>query len=265
MSLTAACGKVLVGQVEWQPMLMVGFGTYVVYNLDNLLDWPSEKHLLEAIKLKWNAYLIWCIFTIPLALVSALLLTVQSTFNLLALMGGLGTISVAHILLTRQSRRQGTSAIALWVEHLTDSLTWALVIVLIPVQYARQHIVAQVIMAVAYMWQMCWVGVMVWNLTNSVVEGQHQTQTLSALLGEHRLMMLLRIISVSSLVLAVVDIVLGYFPWYNVSVTAAPIVSLLLFPLWNRLRKTPRLYSSLFYMAVTLCSLLVIAVYALVE
>ena len=265
MSLTAASSRVLVGQIEWQPVLIVGFSTYVIYSLDNLLDRPGEKHLPETIKNGWNVYFLWCIFTIPLALAGTLLLVTQSAIKFLALLIGLGTISIAHILLSRQSKAHDRSTITLWIEHLTDSLTWALVVVLIPVQYAGQHIVAQVIMAVAYMWQLSWVGVMVWDLTNSAVERQHQTQNLSVLLGEHRVIRLLRIVSVSSWVLAVVDILLGYFPWYNLSVTFGPIASLILLSLWNRLRKTPRLYDSLFYLASTLCGLLVIAVYVIAE
>jgi hypothetical protein len=247
-------------------VLIVGLATYVVYSLDNLLDWSGEKHLLEAIKPKWNIYLIWSIFTIPLALIGVLLLAVQSTFKFLILLGGLGTVSVAHILLTRRSKEQDLSTSAIWAENLIDSLTWALVSVLIPVRYAGRHIVAQTIMAVAYVWHLSWIGVMVWDLTKSATGGhRHKTQTLSVLLGEHHLIRLLQIVSVSSLVLAVVDILLGYFPWYNISVTSAPIANLILLSLWDRLRKMPLLYSNLFFLVDALCGLLVIAAYVIVE
>ena len=58
---------------------------------------------------------------------------------------------------------------------------------------------------------------------------------------------------------------LGYFPWYNVSVVAAPIANLAFLSLWNRLRRRPLLYASLFYMTGACCALLVIVVYVIVE
>jgi hypothetical protein len=60
-----------------------------------------------------------------------------------------------------------TRNFALFAASFTDSLTWALVIALVPVVYADRDIVPQVVMTFAYIWQLSWVGVLVWDLTNA--------------------------------------------------------------------------------------------------
>jgi hypothetical protein len=188
------------------------------------------------------------------------LLAIRGQGHFVWLLLGLGAIALVHTLLTRRPGHRPTATV--WAEHLTDSLVWALVIVLIPVWYVGQPIVAQVVMAAVYMWQLCWVGVMVWNFANATVpKGQHRAQPLWIVLGERRLKRLLQIVGLLSMVLALVDILLGYFPWYNFSVASGPLVNLIFLSRWDKFRATPRLYASLFYFMSAICGLLVIVVY----
>src|SRR5262249_53060952 len=114
----------------------------------------------------------------------------------------------------------------------------------------------------AYAWHLSWINVMIWDLTRSATGGHlHQTPTLSPLIGERRVIQLLFILSISSFVLAVIDILLGYFPWYNAAVIAAPIANCILLSLWERLRRRPRLYGSLFPLGNILSNVLIILVY----
>jgi len=243
---------------------MVGLATYAVYSLDNLLDWPSEKHSVSVIQPRWNVYLIWCIFTIPLSLIGILLLAVPSGFSFLLLLGTLAIISLAHTVLT--SRDNSPSVVAIWAENLVASLTWALVTVLIPVRYAGQQIVAQTVMAIAFVWHLSWVGTMLWDVTGEL-RATHKDQLLSlpTSLGEIHLIKLLQIVSISACVLAIVDIVLVFFPWYNISVIAAPIANVILLSLWEQLRRTPLLFINLLFLVDAFCALLVILVYVVAE
>lgn len=266
LSSVAVCSKVLIGHILWQPLAIVGLSTYALYSLDNLLDWPGERLHLGAIASIWRSYAIWCSITIPLALLGAGMLAAQRSIGFLALLGSFGALALFEIVLTRQLGAQQRSAGALWAERLADSLTWALVVALVPIFYSSSPIVAQVAMTIAYAWHLSWINVMIWDLTRSATGGlPHQTPTLAPLIGEHRVIRMLQILCVCACALAVIDIALGYFPWYNIAVIAAPLADIGLLALWQRLRRYPRLYGGLFPLANMLGSLLVIAVYRAAE
>jgi hypothetical protein len=76
---------------------------------------------------------------------------------------------------------------------------------------------------------------------------------------------ILRVVSVSALILAVTDILFGYFPWYNFSVVSGPVANILLLSIWTKLRNTPRLFGDVLFFANTLCGLLVTVTYFIAE
>ena len=260
MSLASASGIILTGQFEWRSILIVGIATHVVYNLDNILDWHAENHLLRLTRSWWTGYFIWCAVTIPIALVGAVFLVLQSTRELLLVLITLGFIGTGHILLTRYSN--GQSEILLWAEHLTVSLIWAMATVLIPIYFVGRPVFPQFIRAIVYIWQISWIGVMVRNLSSSALaDDQRKTKLLAEVLGEQRLIKLLQIVCASTLLLVVFDTLYGYFPWYNITLTIGPIGILVLISKWKYLRNRPRLFETLFYSGGTLGAILVTAVY----
>jgi hypothetical protein len=259
---TAVCAEVLLGFVPWQPALIVGLGTHVIYSIDNILDWSGERHLLGAIHPIRKGYLIWCALTVPSALVIAAMLAWQHNIAFLALLTSFSVISATQVILTRQSYARDRSALSLWAERLTDSFMWSLIVVLAPVQYVDQPVVPQVLMTIAYAWHLSWINVLVWDITRSATGGlEHGTPILTPLLGERRTLHLMRVISISAIVLASIDILLGYFPWYNITVIAAPLLNLAILEYWPKLRNTPRFYSNLFPLSNIISNLLVLIVY----
>ncbi len=265
-SLTVASSEVLVDEVVWPVVFIVGLSTYVVYNLDNLLDWPSEKHALGAFSKNWKTYTLWCVPTILLSLFGIATFAIHSTPSFLLLLAILGTLGVGYVWMTR--RPKDRPWMALLAEQIVDALVWSLVVALLPVVYVGHPLTPQVLMAIAYMWQLCWVGTAIWNLTYTVAylsPELHRTPTLTQKLGENQLIRLAVTVSLTALVLAVVDVCLGYFPWYNLAVVSGPAVNLILLSVWPRSRNRPELFGSIFYGANTVCGLTVWLAYYLAK
>jgi len=259
---TAVCSKVLFGTIPWQSTLIVGLGTFVIYSVDNILDWPGEQHLLEAIHPFWKPYFIGCMIAIPLSLVTVIILSLNQSLVFLAALLGLGGISVAQVTLTRQLYARSRSLIFLWAERLIDSITWPLVLVFVPLLYLGQSIAPQTLMTIAYAWHLSWVNVLTWDLTRSATGGrEHGTPILSPLIGEARSILSLRIISISAIILATIDVLLGYFPWYNITVILAPALNLIMFNFWPLFRSKSRFYGSLFPITNIISNFLVITAY----
>jgi len=74
-----------------------------------------------------------------------------------------------------------------------------------------------------------------------------------------------KLICISALVLAIIDILLKYFPWYNLSVVGWPIFSFFMLILWPKLRGLPRFYNFLFCLVNILGGVLVIVTYNLLR
>ena len=261
MSLTSASSITLIGQIQWQAVFIVGLSTYAIYNLDNIFDKPHDKLVPVFIARNWIKYLIWCIFTIPLALLITFWLVIDNERSFLIFMTILGSISIAHIILTRRLLNRNNSTFNLWAERLIDSLVWCLAVVLIPVQYSGKTITPQVIMAVVYVWQLCWVGEMVWDMTNAQKNIENDGFQLTRILGEAFNIKMLKVVCATATILAITDILLGYFPWYNLSVIFAPLSNLVLISLWDLLPKAKRMFDSLFFLVNTFCGLVVVIVY----
>jgi hypothetical protein len=266
LALTLASGRVLVGRVQWQPALIVALCTYLVYNLDNLLDWRHEQAWLHALRPLWKAYLAWCAVTLPAAAGGVLLLLLDTGLRLVTLILGLGAASLAVTWLTRRPWKRDRPQALLWAERLFVSLVWALASVLVPVRYAGEPVVAQTLMSIAYVWQLGWVASMIWDLTSTgTTASAEQEQSLPVRLGERAWLRALKIVTLSATVLALVDILLGYFPWHNAAVAIAPLTNWSLVSLWPRFRSAPLRYCNLFFLLNALCALAVVGVYALAE
>lgn len=264
MSLSAASARVLNGEVKWIPVVIAGLGTYVIYNLDNLVDWSKESYLFNAITMSWNSYRTWCLITIPVSLIVILALSLLVHINFLLFLVGLGLASGIYIAITFLINDRRNSVTVLHSAKLFDAFVWAVIIVLIPNRYGEYPFVAQTAMAVAYTWMLVWVGVMVWDLSYTIQFSEH-IRTLANIKGENHIVLLTKIACASAFGLATIDILLGYFPWYNISVLAWPMLSYLLLTLWPKLCSAPRLYNVLFSFINALGGILVIVAYNLFE
>jgi hypothetical protein len=260
MSLTAASGVVLVGRAQWQPVLIVGLSTYSLYNLDNLFDAKNHRGSVEK-DLWWKIYFYWCIFSIPLALIGVFVLSLQAGSRLLILLSIFGVISFLHVIITRD--RSQISKAFLYVENLIDSLVWALVVVLIPVVYADGTFKIQVVLAIAYTWLLCWIGAVIWDFRSPVPEYELQGTIIRTSSIEEKPNWMLIIVCLAAITLAVIDVALGFFPWYNLSVILAPTGYLILFLLWKKYIQFERIYKSLFYFGGIIGSLSVVIAYYL--
>jgi hypothetical protein len=238
----------------------------MLYNVDNILDWRHLRAWPDAIRPIWRVYVAWCAVTIPAAGVGVTLLLTGRDVGFAALMLGLGIASLCVTWLTRKPWKKDCPRAVLWSERLFVSLVWALACVLVPVHYADQAVVAQTLMTVAYVWHLSWTAAMVWDLTSTGEMGRgEREQSLSLVLGERAWVRILKIGTISASILALVDILLGYFPWYNVSVLAVPLADWILLSLWPKFRSAPQLYCNLFFFLNTLCSLFITAVYVVAE
>src|SRR5215211_1219992 len=58
--LTASSTAVLVGEVVWECVVIVGLATYAIYSVDNIIDWPEDIARFGSLQLIQKAYRIWC-------------------------------------------------------------------------------------------------------------------------------------------------------------------------------------------------------------
>jgi hypothetical protein len=260
MTLSAASSRVLNGKIDWRAIVIVGLGTYVIYNFDNMVDWSEESHLFEAIKPWRNAYKICCILTIPISLAIILIFSLMTHVGFILFLIGVGLISGTYVVITFLIKDRKNSIGVLHVAHIFDALMWAIIIVLIPIQYGRYPFVVQTAMAIAYTWLLTWVSVMAWDLSYTAQSGGN-SHTVASVMGESRFVSVTQLACVSALILAIIDILLGYFPWYNLSVIGWPIFSYLMLAFWPKLHRTPRFFNFLFCSVNVLGSLLVIVTY----
>lgn len=262
MSLTAASSMVLISQIDWQPITIVGLSTFVVYSFDNLFDYPQERKKITKAFPFWKTYFWFTVFAIPFALLTIGVLAFLNSFQFFTMLIVLGLISISHTILTQRLIAKNPTLLIFGLENLVDSFVWALVAVLIPVVYAGHAIVPQVYMAIGYVWLLGLSSAFLWDLSDSSVsiEKGYKKNPFSRV-NTKLIKKLFLILSFSALVLSIVDIILGFFPWYNLIVTSAPIISLLFWSRWETYAEYPSLYANIFYVACTICSVLVILVY----
>lgn len=262
-AMTAAVSSVLLGHLNWLAALLVALGTFTVYSVDNILDWHGERHLLHELQAVWKHYLHICGVLVPLAAL-CIIWIVQQHLVLVVVFAILGGVAIAQLFLTRQMPSQPRGSLALWVERFSDAAVWSLVTTLTPVIIIGAAFTPQVVMTILFILPNAWNVVMIWDATRAATNGKyHPTPVLTEKIGEQRLINYLQLCTLMTVFLTVVDILLGFFPWYNLVVLVIPGSHLILLTFHKQLRRRPVYYCNLFTLASCIGSFIIIGVYKL--
>jgi len=258
---TASNSIVLLGLINWEPILAICAGAVIIYGLDNLLDWSGEKTYHPYLKPYWPWYKAATILSILVFFPLCLIATLQHK-ELVLFLGSLAITSFTQISVTRQLTQQFRSLLALWLERITDALTWAVVTVVSPIVLSGSSFKVQHLMAVGFVAILTFVGVMSWDLTKGATDGKiHPTPTLSDVLGQKAIIKLQRLLCTLAFILSVIDVFLGFFPWHNLVVSLFPLTYLVLLSLFCKHKLPPVFYGALFPISSIILNILTILVY----
>ena len=246
MAMTLATSQIVFHHIPWPAIAIAGLGTHVVYSTDNLLDWRHERHLLHEILPYRRAYLIWYHVTVPLSLIIILLITVKRGSDFGLLLGGLVLVSALIIFIARQPQRWLDQAVYYWTERLLVTLTWALVVVLVPMWYARQMWSLQVGLALAFIWMLSWVMGVVWRFTSVTAVYQQINLHYQPPTNETKIIRIMLAVSFIAFLQAIIDAVVGFFPAIHLSIALVPAFCVAFLWKWPASYQAPLVYCSLF-------------------
>lgn len=268
--LVATTSIVMLGKIEWQPVCIVMLGTYVVYTIDNLIDWAKESHLLKHLETVHKRYRYASWFGIPAALA---ILTFLSLTNSLVFFLALGTIygiSLLIIITARLTKLFLQQTLYYWIERLIVALSWAGVTVFVPLRFSDEPFDTIALLTLVYLWQIAWIIGVVWRyssvmslfLVNDSLSEQRINQEVNR---TKTLVIILQIICFTALIQAIVDIALGFFPIYNSIVLIIPILQFLFLCQWNNVYKKPLAYCNTFLTMMNIGMFLIILIYYLFD
>lgn len=261
MSISMAASQVLFGHINWQALLIVALGTHATYSMDNLVDWTSEQHLLQAIQPYRRIYIAWCIITIPLSMIVILLLAFARGKAFALMLAGLGLFCGLIIFMARQPYRWLEQTIFYWGERLLVALTWALITTLVPMRYADEAVTLQVILAIVFIWMISWVVVVVWRFTSEMAVQKNGT-TYQPLPRQKKIIQIMIGVSSVALLQAIFDTIVGFFPWLHLSVVLLPAFCIAFLAKWHFSYQAPLEHCNLFFAVLILTLFIITGIHA---
>jgi hypothetical protein len=260
MSLTTSCSMILTGWIEWDAVIIVGLGTYVIYNIDNLLDWNHEDPKPNLNGAWERSYFFLCLLTIPPASFYASAILINSRFDSLLLLGTLTLISLLHILVTRKPSR--ATGILVWIEPITVSIIWTLVIVLMLVSLGRVPFSVQMGRAFVFVWELCFIGVLIRQLSLTTGEfGSQVQQSTAQTISASNLVKVIGLVSILMFLMVAYDTYIQLFPWYNAFLLVVPLSLFMFAATWHRFRERPILFEICFYLLGISGAILISTIY----
>jgi hypothetical protein len=262
-TLTAASSIVLLGYISSNAVLINTLGTFAIYGLDDLIDAKQDKKKYPQLERWWPVKFFLFLAIAPIGLIYLLILSINGGGGFLLFIMILGIFSVIFNFIPFIQENAKIDVATPTAKALLVSFTWAVICVLSPVQYEQHRITIQTLMALVFVWQLTFVSAIIWRmalLENNVYNKTKDTHFVIEPLVIKRL----KLLCLLSATLAIIDIILGYFPWHNIIVVLSPVCMWLLLNQYHRFLNYKQVYSDVIVTANTLCSMLVIAVYLLV-
>jgi uncharacterized membrane protein len=257
MALTAASSAVLMRKIAWEGIWIVGLSTFITYNLDNLIDWKRDVAEYQDIKHIIPYYHKFCYIAMPVCAVGIVALIIQgnAVFQIgVLLLGATAVITIFRLpIFNKVLNAAGDFTGLLW-NRIFISFVWTAVCVFTPVWYSNQQITPQAWMTYVYLWQLIFINALLWKLEK--YSQRHITKQNLALV-----LLILQGLCITSTLLAIVDIILGYFPLHNLVVTLAPFATFLVIRYWLAGWKDLRIIFTFLVFVQTGCSILTIFVH----
>jgi hypothetical protein len=268
LSLIAACLTVVVSAVTlqtvvWASVGIVGLGTYIIYSIDNLVDWREDRTRYPSLDRLNVPYRIWCALTVPLAILGivGMLPGAKGSFaGLLSALGGVA-LAVATFRLIQPEIQDIRRLRDILPNRLLVSMFWAINCVFLPGWYVDLPLTTKTWVTFAFVWQLSFITAVLWSLEFLSTPDMPLESLTVAGISANRIIAVLIVISASSATLAIVDILWGYFPPYNVVVICAPILNWIALSTWSRWHGRLRLFNTVLTFGQMLCAALITAVH----
>jgi hypothetical protein len=114
------------------------------------------------------------------------------------------------------------------INRLVISSTWAVIMVFVPVWYTGlNHFTPQMWMTFAYLWQLTFITAVLWRIEKTEMD-LAESKSL-----KRKFLNILRLLCITTILLSITDIALGYFPIHNVVVLFPPIASFFALVYWS--------------------------------
>ena len=227
--LTASTSSVLFGKISWESVVIVGASTLLTYSMDNLIDWKRDSKNYQDIIEFLPAYRLFCYSVIPFCIVLILVFVIYSPAELKIALLLLGVSSLSAILRMPKFHIPLNLSVlqSLIANRLFISCIWAIVLVFVPIFYTESSIIRpQVWMAFGYLWQLTFISAVLWKFEKTEINFTNSEVLKS------KAVVILKLLSISTVFLAIIDIALGYFPLHNLVVVLAPVASFVAVSYW---------------------------------
>jgi hypothetical protein len=257
-ALTAATSSVLLGKISWESVILAGVSTFITYSTDNLLDWKKDLRQHQDLVGFLSAYRLSCYILIPLGIgvISKIVIDSPAKFQSALLLLGASAISAIIRIPTRNAPPTPSNIQSMAINRLFISCVWAVVLVFLPILYTESNISRpQVWMTFAYLWQLTFISAVMWKFEK--IEPNIQNNSFL----KSKTIKILKLLSITTVLLTITDIVLGYFPIYNLVVVLAPIAAYLVLIYWESSNMNLRLIFTILNMIQIGVSILSAAVH----
>lgn len=257
-ALTAATSSVLLGKISWESVILAGVSTFITYSTDNLLDWKKDLRQYQDLVGFLSAYRLSCYILIPLGIgiIYKIVIDSPAKFQSALLLLGASAISAIIRIPTRNAPPTPSNIQSMAINRLFISCVWAVVLVFLPILYTESNISRpQVWMTFAYLWQLTFISAVMWKFEK--IEPNIQNNSFL----KSKTIKILKLLSITTVLLTITDIVLGYFPIYNLVVVLAPIAAYLVLIYWESSNMNLRLIFTILNMIQIGVSILSAAVH----
>jgi uncharacterized membrane protein len=170
------------------------------------------------------------------------------------LLGATAVITILRLSVLDNVLNITNDLVALLWNRIFISCVWTAVCVFTPVWYANHPIVPQTWMTYAYLLQLIFINAALWKVEkNPQIFGDRRISSCAVLI--------LQGLCWSSALLAIIDVMLGYFPLHNLVVVLAPIVTFVIITYWLRPWENLRITFTVLTFAQAGCSVLAMFVH----
>lgn len=230
--------QVLLGQVNWQAVLLVGLCTYLTYSLDNLFDWGKDQENYPDEQKMIRRYQRISILLMLLSLAGVLWILFESTSLVkvgLLLLGALVLVATARLSIYRSLKKQHPETPTRFIlNRVFITTVWTMVCVFLPILFAQVPIKHTAWHLFGILWLLIFCYAVIWKLEKT-------EPALATRLVQSRLPLWLNGLCLSAALLIIIDVLAGFFPARSLIFLVFPISSFfflrrILHP-WQRSRR----------------------------
>ncbi len=228
--LTATTSSVLLGQISWESSAIVGISTFFTYSIDNLIDWGKDTTQDPKIIELLPIYRLLCYVLLPLCTLIIVVLFINSPagFRIALLLLGISTMMAVIRLPKINSLAKSSSLKITIMNRLLISCVWTIVCVFTPIWYTESSATRpQVWMTFAYLWQLMFISAVLWKMEKDKIDFQNNR------FQKTKISRILKFITITTIVLTIVDVALGYFPSHNLVVLLVPAATFGVLSYWE--------------------------------